>query len=250
MLETTEAIVLNSRKYSETSKIVTVFSRKSGKINLIVKGAAKAKSKFGASLEPLNYISITYYKKPTGQLQLLSDAEIIVNFWNIRSSLEQLTFAFTIIETINKILEEYYVNENIFINAVSSLVAINDGLKSSFIAFLKFLIIFVANLGFEINFVLDNQEILDLKKQDFIINLDLENGQFYLTNNIFKNSDELQVPTTLFKKIKDVSKKNFNEINEIEFSKSEIYKTINLLRKYIHYHTDKNLFLDSLKFIN
>ena len=65
MIVSTDAIVLRSMKYGETSKIVTLYSKKFGKIKVIAKGARSAKSKFGASLEPMMHSSVIFYKKGT-----------------------------------------------------------------------------------------------------------------------------------------------------------------------------------------
>ncbi len=47
----TEAFVLRSFRYGETSKIVTLFTRDFGKMNAIVKGARNYKSKICGTLE-------------------------------------------------------------------------------------------------------------------------------------------------------------------------------------------------------
>jgi DNA repair protein RecO (recombination protein O) len=63
MIAETKAIVLHTRKFSDTSKIATLFTSDFGKISVIAKGAAKPKSKFGSSLDPLSYINISFIKK-------------------------------------------------------------------------------------------------------------------------------------------------------------------------------------------
>ena len=79
MLVTTEAIVLRSRKHGETSKIVTLYSREYGKVDVIAKGARDIKSKFGGALEAFAESRIVFYKKdkPEAALYLLSKAEPI-----------------------------------------------------------------------------------------------------------------------------------------------------------------------------
>ena len=80
MLTKTEAVVLKAVKYRETSKIVTLYTKKFGKINAVAKGAMLTTSKFGASLEPMSYILAVLYKKETREVQFLSQADLIKPF--------------------------------------------------------------------------------------------------------------------------------------------------------------------------
>ena len=51
---TTEAIVLSSIRYGETSKIVRLATREAGVVSAIAKGALRPKSRFGAALQVLS----------------------------------------------------------------------------------------------------------------------------------------------------------------------------------------------------
>ncbi|MBP6673311.1 MAG: recombination protein O N-terminal domain-containing protein, partial [Bacteroidetes bacterium] len=52
MIVETEAVVLHTMDFRDTSKIVTLYSRKFGKIKVIAKGTRNQKTnKFGSSLE-------------------------------------------------------------------------------------------------------------------------------------------------------------------------------------------------------
>ena len=57
------AIVLKSENWRETSKILTLFSQRFGKIRVIAKGARDPKSRLAGNLELFSQISIVFYKK-------------------------------------------------------------------------------------------------------------------------------------------------------------------------------------------
>ena len=59
-----DAIVLRSIDYGETSRIVTLFTRERGKIGVMAKGARANRSRFGSTLEPLSHINVVLYYKP------------------------------------------------------------------------------------------------------------------------------------------------------------------------------------------
>ncbi len=102
MLVTSEAIVLKSQKYSDTSKIVTLFTEATGKTTLIAKGARQGKNKFGTGLDPLNSVNVTFYQNPQRQLHLLSKVEIVYVPSLITDSLDRLTLCMAIIESVIK----------------------------------------------------------------------------------------------------------------------------------------------------
>ena len=77
MIESTDAIVLRAIKYGDTSKIVTLYTRRFGKVAVIAKGARSAKSKFGSALEPMSLIQAVFYRKENREVQLLSQADLL-----------------------------------------------------------------------------------------------------------------------------------------------------------------------------
>ena len=80
MISTSEAIVLQTRRFSESSKIVTLYTRVHGKQSVIARGALQAKSKFGSVLQPMAFLSTTIYRKEGRDLHNLSAAETIERF--------------------------------------------------------------------------------------------------------------------------------------------------------------------------
>ncbi len=61
-----EAIVLRSMDYSETSLIVWLFTRDHGRVHVIAKGARRARSPFEGALEPLVRGELVFYRKRGG----------------------------------------------------------------------------------------------------------------------------------------------------------------------------------------
>jgi DNA repair protein RecO (recombination protein O) len=73
----TEAIVLRTVEFQESSIIATLFTLKHGKIAVIAKGARKPKSKFAAFLVAGQMLEVVYYMKQTRQVQTLSDTSYL-----------------------------------------------------------------------------------------------------------------------------------------------------------------------------
>jgi DNA repair protein RecO (recombination protein O) len=100
MLVTTEAIMLRSRKQGDTSKIVSLYTRDYGLVDVIAKGAREMKSKFGSALEPFNCAKVTFYKKEGRDLYLLSGAETALALRNLQSDLEHIEAATKVVELL------------------------------------------------------------------------------------------------------------------------------------------------------
>jgi DNA repair protein RecO (recombination protein O) len=94
VLTKTEVIVLKSMKYRDTSKIVTFYSRKFGKLKGIAKGARSANNKFGSSLELMTHSMLLIYKKEHKDLHLISQCDAINSYRNISNDLDRMTTAF------------------------------------------------------------------------------------------------------------------------------------------------------------
>lgn len=146
----TEAIVLNKIDYSDTSKIVNLFTKEYGKISVIIKGGRDSKSKIGKISDPLNYLQIIYYKKDSRQIQLLTDADLILYFHNIKTEIDRLTYATAILELFIKLIPENEYNLKLF-KGLIKILGLFDNLNSEPIdLFNSFLMFFIKEIGFEI----------------------------------------------------------------------------------------------------
>jgi DNA repair protein RecO (recombination protein O) len=100
----TQAIVLRSRKFRESSKIVVFFTLKYGKISAVAKGCLRPKSKFGSSLELFTRSSIIFYRKENRDLHTLSHSEIVKPHQGVRKDVVKVAYASVIGEMVDKLL--------------------------------------------------------------------------------------------------------------------------------------------------
>lgn len=112
MLYRTEGIVLKSIEYEEADKIVTIYSKKFGKIQAIAKGVRKTKSKFGSSLEILTYAIFLIYKGRN--VDIISQTEILESFFSTSREVLKFAFAANCVEIVDKLTEERETNIGLF----------------------------------------------------------------------------------------------------------------------------------------
>lgn len=121
----TEAVVLRSLDYGETSQIVTMLTREKGKLGVMAKGARRTKSQFGATLQPMAYTQVVFYYKPTRDLQILSESSHVESFHRLRRSLKHITIGLRIVELVDALIEEEDPQPDIFALTIQALRHLN-----------------------------------------------------------------------------------------------------------------------------
>ncbi len=110
----THGIVLRTRKFRESSKIIVFFSRRYGKISAIAKGSLKPKSKFGSSLELFTRSSLIFYKKENRDLHTLSHSEILSANLEIGKDVVKLAYASAAGEMVERLVPNEEQNETLY----------------------------------------------------------------------------------------------------------------------------------------
>lgn len=72
-----EALVLRTYKFGETSKIVVLLTRDRGKVRAVAKGARGGKPRYGSALEPLSEVRVTLHGRQGADLVRLGQCELV-----------------------------------------------------------------------------------------------------------------------------------------------------------------------------
>lgn len=94
-----EAVVLRAYKLAEADRIIVLFSRGRGKIRAVAKGVRRTRSKFGSRLEPGSIVQLQLYEGRN--LDIITQAERVVAFTNLRSNLDSYGRAALLLEIID-----------------------------------------------------------------------------------------------------------------------------------------------------
>lgn len=113
---TTDAINLNSYDFSESDKIVVMYSKEKGLIRGIAKGCKKSKSKLGATMQSLVANKIIFNKGRN--LDIISQAEAINSFKPLKNDFDKLTMSMYCAE----IVSNYGVEEDTNAEEIYSLL--------------------------------------------------------------------------------------------------------------------------------
>ena len=104
--EKTTGIVLRVIPFSETSGLVTMFTRDYGKVTTMAKGARRPKSPFEAALDVLALCRIVFLNKNPEAMGLLTEAKLERRFRSATRSLDCLYAGYYIIELLNSLTDD------------------------------------------------------------------------------------------------------------------------------------------------
>ena len=236
----TEAIILKTLKYGETSKILTLYTKEFGKISAIAKGARRAKSKFGAILEPLSHVSLVLYKKDSRELQLISDCILIQQFAQIRENLDTLSAAMATVELVYRTSQEEK-NERLFLLLAETLSAINNAEKIFSPFFYRFELLLAGLLGFR--FQLErcpacSSEIQISAGQKELYAVALSSGGILCKNCSSKTQQAMKISAETYLTLQSLLHRSVAEAAMIAFSQTALYETEQLLRNYLQLHIE------------
>lgn len=119
--EPARALVVRGTDWSETSRIVTLFTREHGKIRALAKGGRRLKSNFETALDLLNVCQILFIRKAHAGLDLLTEARVEERFPALRTDLSRLYDGYYIAELLADGSQDYDPHPALFDAALATL---------------------------------------------------------------------------------------------------------------------------------
>jgi len=114
MILQTEAIVLKTFDFRETSRIAHFYTRDHGKVSGVMKGIRKEPKKFGSSVERFSVNDIVYYQYRRSDLHLISQCDLKNFFFPIRQELPKSLAAYYILELVSVMLPPEEKNVSVY----------------------------------------------------------------------------------------------------------------------------------------
>jgi len=110
----TPAIVLRSRPFGESDKIVSFFTENYGKLTGIAKGAMRSRKRFVNSLEPFALVNLHFHDRPYNSLAFIYAADLERAFRQLTNSLDRIFYASYLIEITDGLSGEREENPAVF----------------------------------------------------------------------------------------------------------------------------------------
>ena len=119
--EKAEALVIRLIDFSETSCVVTLFTREFGKVSALAKGARRLKGPFESALDLLARVRIVFLRKSSEALDLLTEAKLERRFRLPGRDLSRLYGAYYVAELLSDLTDDGDPHADLFDAAVEAL---------------------------------------------------------------------------------------------------------------------------------
>ena len=119
-------VVLRVGKLGEADRIITLLTRREGRVRAVAKGVRRTRSKFGARLEPFSHVDVQLFAGRS--LDIVTQAESIDAFGsNLTADYGKYTTATAIVETCERLTaEEREPSQRLYFLLVSALRALTE----------------------------------------------------------------------------------------------------------------------------
>ncbi len=233
-----EGIIINTTNYSESSKILNVYTKEYGPIGIMSKGCRNLKNKLRSVSDKLVYGDFNIYYKENGLSTLIS-VDLKNEFTEIKKDIVKISYANYLLDLTNQILKENKTKD-MYDDLVSALIKINESLNPLIITNiieLKFL----EYLG--VMPIIDCCAICGSDKN--IVTIDGDAGG-YICKNCYKN-EKIVKPKTI-KLLRMFYYVDISKISELNIDDVNVKEIDDFLDKYYDRYT--GLYLKSKEMLN
>lgn len=120
-LQRASALVIRGVDFSESSRVVTLWTKEFGKARALAKGGRRLKSNFDVALDLLTVCDIVLIRKTSGSLDLLTEARVEERFGQLRHDLAALYAGYYVAEMLSDWTEDGDPHPLLFDEAIGTL---------------------------------------------------------------------------------------------------------------------------------
>jgi DNA repair protein RecO (recombination protein O) len=150
MIEKTGAIILHQLKYTDSGIIVQAYTRKFGRLSLLIKGMRNKKTgRHNVHFQPLSVLDLVIYFKESREIQMLKEFSISYSAADIQNNIKKSCIAIFLGEVLTSVLKEESPHEELF-DYINDSIIYFDECRDRFLNFhIAFLTGLDSFLGFE-----------------------------------------------------------------------------------------------------
>ena len=124
-------IVLRVVDFSETSCVVTIFTRDCGKVRGLAKGARRPKGPFESALDLLALVRLVFLRKSSDALDLLTEAKLERRFRGAERGLARLYAGYYVAELLDALTDDDDPHPELFDAAEQALRALESAVPTA-----------------------------------------------------------------------------------------------------------------------
>ena len=251
MIVETDSVVLHAIDYGDTSKIVTLYTQRYGKIKVIAKGVRSQKNKFGSSLEPMTISSVVLYKKEQRDLHLLSKSEIRIPLSKLQSDAERMFTSLALVELVNMVMHDEEENGVIYALLTEALQTIDASSQNRVNVLLSFMLKLFTQFGFGIR--LDHCSVCSRPVHNGEIpyaSLRLSDGSLVCSQcGSGSGAAGVKIEGGILKSLHYLQHAEINRAPVLSIDRANVDRILTIVQSYLQYHSEGSRTLKSLSLL-
>lgn len=124
--EKTDALIIRLADWSESSRVVTLFTSEWGRVSAIAKGAKRLKGPFESALDLLSTCRVVFIRKSSEGLDILTEAKLVRRFAPVSGSLEALYAGYYLAELLAGLTEDYDPHPRLYEETLATLDRLSE----------------------------------------------------------------------------------------------------------------------------
>jgi len=244
MIKKADAVVLRTLNHGDTSKIITLYSRETGRLKLMAKGVRSPKSRAAGLFEPTRYLQVVYYSKANSALQLFKTGELIDGFFGLERDFDRLTLAQVVVELLDRSVEDEAGQALLFDLLVHTLRRLSDSQITPAPIFWFFHLHLLLELGFRPH---TEHCAICRRPLDAGGSLGKAAPQLECQDCHLPDQDSIFVSNTILQVVRHLVDSTWSELGLIELGPKDRRTLWGFLWRYTFYHIESTRGMRSLK---
>lgn len=125
-----EGVIIRRRDIGEADRLLTIFTRRYGKVKVIAKGVRRIKSRRGGHVELFNLVTVSLHRGT--RFDTLTEAEACDTFPRIRKNLNLIGLAYYVCELVDGLCPEHQPHPRVYELLVTTLRELDGGIIQTF----------------------------------------------------------------------------------------------------------------------
>ena len=236
------AVVLRSINYSDTSLIVRLFTEQFGKVSVIAKGARRPKRSVAGVLQPPNHITVWYQHKEGRDIQTLIKSEFVERYAGLTADLARSAAALVAVEMLDRAVHDSDPHPILF-RLITSTLRQLDQIAGDAAVLLHFYQLHLARqLGFAPRLSACGQCGQPMNKAS----LDMTTGSLLCAR--CHTAQGIRLGRSSLEHLRDLDGTHISRLAELRADDKTTKETGNFLLNYLFFHVDGMSNLKSIKF--
>lgn len=240
----TQGIVLKSLKFNDNDLMLTIFTRKYGKVSAVARGAQRQKSKFLSSSQVFSYNNYTLRKQKN--IFVVYQSDNIKSFYNISLDFDAFSYSSFITKLVETNIVEGQPNNRLFELLTKTLFLLSEKIDNKKMVLNVFLLKFIDYLGYRP--IVERCTICGKTEYKYAV-FSTDDGGIVCNKCVEKEKKYIKIDQTTISLMQYILNNDIIVCNKAEVSKVLENELFFVLKNYlIHYFENINFKpLDMLK---